>query len=389
MEKMNNTGPVSPGGLALLRSAGLLTWALAGLPFLVTLPGRPALALDPKHLLWLLSYGIFGIAFWLTSWRGQPGRASTRHVWLLVVQTVAALLMIRFVCSGHEGALLAIVAGQLGWFLPLRRALPWATAQAALMAFIIAAASPAPITIRLMVTYLGFQALTLFACFFAASEARAREHLARINAELRATQTLLASSSRIAERERISRELHDVLGHHLTALSLNLEVAGHLSGEPARGHVRQAHALAKQMLGDVRGVVTTLRQAEPIDLTAALQALVGSITTPRIHLEIPPDLDIRDPMRAHTLVRCVQEIITNTVRHARASTLWISLVRTDGGIEVRARDDGRGAPELKPGYGLLGMRERLEEVGGRLEIAAGPHTGFEIKASMPLPRTAA
>src|SRR3546814_12036878 len=80
--------------------------------------------------------------------------------------------------------------------------------------------------------------------------------LFRSNSELRATRALLAESSRLSERMRISRELHDLLGHHLTALSLNLEVATHVSSGKAQEHVRQAHTLAKLLLTDVREAVS-------------------------------------------------------------------------------------------------------------------------------------
>jgi signal transduction histidine kinase len=292
--------------------------------------------------------------------------------------------MIRFVCSGYEGALLAIVAAQLGWFLRPARALLWTAAQGALLGLIVASSWPTQLTLRLLATYLGLQTLTLFSSVFAASEARARAELARVNAELRATQELLVESGRLAERERISRELHDVLGHGLTALSLNLEAAGHLGSEPALTHIRRAQAMTKQMLGDLRTVVSALRKVETLDLTSALRALVESVASPRIHLEVHGELRIADPLRAHALLRCVQEIITNTVRHAAASHLWIDLVETEGRLEVRARDDGRGAQRLRPGYGLTGMRERIEELGGRLEIQSQPRDGFEVRAWMPV-----
>src|SRR4030095_14137207 len=97
-------------------------------------------------------------------------------------------------------------------------------------------------------------------------ETRARQELARVHAELRATQGLLAESVREAERVRISREVHDTLGHHLAALSVNLEVATHLAQGKAAEHVGQAHTLAKRLLADIRNVVGTLREDRAVDL---------------------------------------------------------------------------------------------------------------------------
>src|SRR5207244_2337025 len=165
----------------------------------------------------------FGATFGLTRWDAASSRARRIQLALLAIQAATALVMIVLVCSGHEGALLVLVAAQLGWFMSLRRALLWVAAQAALMGVILAVGWPLRTTLSLMSAYVGFQVLALFSCFLAASEASARGELARANSELRATGELLANTSRLAERERISRDLHDTLGHHLTALSLNLE----------------------------------------------------------------------------------------------------------------------------------------------------------------------
>src|SRR6266699_349946 len=179
-------------------------------------------------------------------------------------------------------------------------------------------------------------------CFLAASEASARAGLARANNELRATGELLANTSRLTERERISRELHDTLGHHLTALSLNLEAASHLAGDNALVQIQRAQSVTKLLLSDLRGVVSALRGEDPIGLAQALRTLVAGVAAPQIHLVISEDLAIDDPTRAHTVLRCVQEIITNAIRHAAAGNLWIELLRTGNGAAIRSRDDGRG-----------------------------------------------
>jgi len=234
-----------------------------------------------------------------------------------------------------------------------------------------------------MSTNVGFQVLALFSCFLAASEASARSGLARANNELRATGELLANTSRLAERERISRELHDTLGHHLTALSLDLEAASHRAQDKTLVQIERAQSVTKLLLSDLRQVVGALRSEDPMGLAQALRTLVAGVAAPEIHLLIAEDLAIDDPMRAHTVLRCVQEIITNAMRHAASANLWIELERTDSGIMIRARDDGRGAKEIQPGHGLTGMRERLEHVGGTLEIETQPAKGFRVAARMP------
>ena len=90
-----------------------------------------------------------------------------------------------------------------------------------------------------------------------------------------------------------------------------------------------------------------------------------------------------DPAQAHAVFRCVQEAITNTVRHAAAQNVWVDLARDGGRIQVSVRDDGRGAATPTPGNGITGMRERFEDAGGGLEIASRPGQGFELRAWLP------
>jgi signal transduction histidine kinase len=142
--------------------------------------------------------------------------------------------------------------------------------------------------------------------------------------------------------------------------------------------------VTRLLLTDVRDVVGALREERALDLRRALEDLASAAPEPRVHLACPTDLEVSDPLRAHTLFRCAQEAITNAVRHAQAKNVWIELSReADGGLQLHARDDGRGAAAVEPGNGLRGMRERLEEAGGSLEIAAAPGAGFALRAALP------
>jgi signal transduction histidine kinase len=366
----------------LLRYGGFTIWGLTGLPLLVGLARDPEALRDASYWLWLACFVVFGAAFGLTAWRHIGSRA--RQVVSLAIQTTAGLAMIRLVCSGQEGALLVIVAAQLGWVMALSQALVWVLAQAAIMCAILAFTMPTQITLWLMCAFLGFQVLALLSCFLTAREAAMRADLARTNRELHATRELLANTSRLAERERISRDLHDTLGHHLTALSLNLEAASHMTSPTALTQIRRAQDVTRSLLGDLRQVVSALRGEDPLLLRDTLRAFVDGVPEPRIHVNLPDDLAIADPVVAQTVLRCVQEIVTNAVRHAHAANLWIELVATDGILELRARDDGRGTHEIRPGHGLAGMRERLELIGGRLALESAPERGFVLTASIPL-----
>ena len=90
-----------------------------------------------------------------------------------------------------------------------------------------------------------------------------------------------------------------------------------------------------------------------------------------------------DPERAQVVVRCVQEVITNTLKHAQAENLWLELLATPNGIEVSAHDDGCGAREVTAGNGLRGMRERLTSLGGDLSLTSSPGEGFSLHAKLP------
>jgi signal transduction histidine kinase len=82
--------------------------------------------------------------------------------------------------------------------------------------------------------------------------------------------------------------------------------------------------------------------------------------------------------------RCVQEAMTNAIKHADARNLWVELKRSEAGWEILVRDDGKGAANIVPGNGLKGMKERLEEVGGKVQFESQPDKGFTIQAFIPV-----
>jgi signal transduction histidine kinase len=271
------------------------------------------------------------------------------------------------------------------WFvaqrLSLRLALEWVLL---LMLMPVYTADCIPLKDRVLLSliYGSLEAFSAIVSYIAQCEMQAREELTRTNAELMATQDLLASQTRLAERIRVARELHDVLGHRLAALSLHLEAAAHSDEEAARAAVKQAQEQTRSLLTDVRGVVSTMRKEEPIDLESALSALTEDIGCPRIHLELRGEAPLDDPARAHALVRCVQEIITNTLKHASAKNLWIEVESHPEGLLLRARDDGQGVAKVVEGHGLRGMRERLNPFGGRLDLASNPGE-FRVNVWIP------
>jgi signal transduction histidine kinase len=229
-------------------------------------------------------------------------------------------------------------------------------------------------------------AALVYSVTFAQQELReraARAALSLANAELLASRELLAENSRAAERLRISRDIHDALGHHLAALSIQLDVASRRAPELAVQDIREAHAITRLMLSDVRDVVGTLRREASTDAAALIRPLCRNIGDLSIHLEVPKDALPVDAVRAEALLRCVQEVITNTLKHATAGNLWITLTPAAGGMTVRARDDGRGTQQLRPGTGLTGMRERFAQFGGEVSVSSNAGSGFALQAFIP------
>jgi signal transduction histidine kinase len=367
-----------------LNWAAFATWLVVGVPTILDILAGELAA--PRALAWTAMCAGFGAALFDCL---RPGAiAHTRRVVMMAVQTLTGLGMMYVGVNGTAGAVLVIVAAEAAATFSARGAWLWVAAQTLGIAMVIRQFDSWPDTIALTGAYAAFQAFAIAAMSLAVSERAARESLSRANAELHATRFLLAENSRAAERLRISRDLHDTLGHHLTALSLQLDVASRLAPDPAAAHVRQAHAITKLLLADVRDVVSQMRETGRVDLAQAVKALAGAESPLKIHVDMPETLQIDEPDRAHALVRCVQEIITNATRHGEAANLWIRISPQPGGIELYARDDGRGAQEVTWGHGLTGMRERFGELSGSIDVTPGLGRGFEVHGFMPNPGTA-
>jgi signal transduction histidine kinase len=120
---------------------------------------------------------------------------------------------------------------------------------------------------------------------------------------------------------------------------------------------------------------------------AAIRALAEQPAGTRVHLDVPATLELEDAARGETILRAVQEVITNTTRHAQARNLWLRLKASPAGITLQARDDGATATTFTPGNGLRGMRERFEQHGGQVMAGPAADGGFEVRAMMPLLRT--
>lgn len=362
-------------------AAGIVASASVGVPMLLA-----ALGGEGPGGLWWVAYLLHLGAFLLTDrpLEDRPRWLGDRLL-LAVMVGAGSLAFAMDPALGFIAVLLVITVAFAAFVVPIRVTLLILVGQTALVAVATARVTDSPdIVILTTVVYAAFQAFAVVLVSSRQREAAARRELEAVNAELRAANALLDASGRSAERVRIARDLHDLVGHQLTALALELEVATHHVAAPADEHVRRARAIAKQLLASVREAVGDLRVGR-MELGDALAAAVLGLPRPHVHLEVDEHLEVDDDT-AITLVRCVQEIVTNAVRHAEASNLTIVIDRrADGCIHLEAIDDGRGRQAVEPGNGLTGMCERIEALDGSIRFSTDPGRGFRIDAEVPVP----
>jgi signal transduction histidine kinase len=323
----------------LIRVGGTVTWLAVAVPLAIALP--PSVSLT-RIALWAVAWLAFGLAL---------------HRGWLPIEVAAVIGMVLTMCDGFEGTLLVIVAMQLT--MPRRRAFVWIGVQTLLLAVAVGIHWTPRSAMLLAPPYLGFQILAYL------------------------TIESIAHGSRMAERLRISRELHDAIGHHLTALTLNLEAALQRTTGDAHAKIEVAQSLARSLLGDVREIVASMETERGTDLAQAIDTLIADVPRPRVHLRIASDVRVDHPERARTIIRCAQEIITNAARHSGAENLWIAIDCDEGNIRIHAHDDGRGSDDVAAGFGLRSMRSRVEGIGGELRVDSSAGRGFDVTALVP------
>jgi signal transduction histidine kinase len=354
---------------AWMRMAGFGTWLIAVLPTTVAF-ARGELAGSRA-----LGFAIGAVAFlaaFVVTCRTPTSRRGAALA-LRVAQSLAAIAMVWFARNVVTAAIFVVVASQLPGVVSGGVAVAWVAAQSATIGWRFDALHLGP-ALANCAAFAGFQAFALAATSLVAYERRAGG--------------AAAEHSRALERLRVARDLHDALGHHLTALGMQLEVAAHLADGRAKEHVERAHAIGRLLLADVRNAVGDLRDPRP--LGGALRSLVAAPGTVVVHLDLAAELDVLAGDQADAIVRCVQEVMTNTARHADARNLWISIRCDRSTIRVRACDDGQtpavdliARGPIAWGHGLTGMRERFAALGGQVDARRTRDGGFEVEASMP------
>lgn len=351
-----------------LNLAGIATWLAVAMSLRGNLPAWQAGGL---------------LVAWLLAFLGANTACDRRplaRIACFSIEAACALALVWLPATNSTSpVLLVVLVAQLAMTYPLRIVLPLAIV-ANLAVYFIYGRHGHPNPLALVLSYGGFQLFAALTSHYARSAEDARDRLARVNADLLATRALLADSARDGERLRVARELHDVAGHKLTALRLNLRALQAASPSP---QLQLAEQLSAELLGDIRGVVHALRDAGGLDIDTALRALAAPYPRPALQLSIDEGVVVDDPALAETVLRTVQEALTNAARHGKADTLLVRLRRDGAMLRVDIEDDGRAVLPLREGHGLTGMRERIDALGGSLRIDRAARGGVRIVASLP------
>lgn len=195
--------------------------------------------------------------------------------------------------------------------------------------------------------------------------------LRRSQSKLLRSQEEAAHLATIAERERISRDLHDLLGHTLSMITIKAELAGKLLSrdvDACRKEISDIEQTARNALGEVRAAVTGYRQ---VGLTHELANAAGSLAAAQIGLTSSVDAMQLSAAQENVLSLALREAVTNVLRHSGARHCAITLTNLPSGVRLTIQDDGRQVPDrqaIRDGNGLTGMRERTEALGGRVSI---------------------
>ncbi len=328
--------------------------------------------------------------------------------WQNVRNATLYLLLESLICAGlfmtgpnsfAAPVLFFVLSSKAMMMVPARTGLLWIAAFGVITyGFLALRMGPLPGLVTLL-PYIG--GYVFFGAFGknAQDAEEARNNAQRLLGELQVTHAQLREKSEQVEqlaisdeRNRLSRELHDSLGHRLTVAVVQLEGAQRLvPTDPERagrmiGTVREQ---MKEALADLRRTLQALRSPREDDLPLgpALSKLTRQFqdaTGLPVQLHVSPDLPhLTDPQR-HALYRGAQEALTNAQRHAQARQVWVELAPCADGVRLSVDDDGHGLPaELGDGLGLRGLRERTDSVGGVLTLGASPRGGAQIRVTVP------
>lgn len=204
------------------------------------------------------------------------------------------------------------------------------------------------------------------------------------------------AQAKLLEREQLARDLHDIVAHHVSAMAIRAQAGLATAGtrpEAATEALRVIEAEASRTLAEMRAMVRVLRRNEPVELTpghhiADLEHLAGrGRPGPAVEVNLGDGLDDVSPPVGAAVYRIAQESVTNARRHARNATrVRVDVTADDAAVRLRVADDGEPAPAraiASPGYGIIGMIERADLLGGTCEAGPDPGGGWTVTAVLP------
>ncbi|MEM9541844.1 MAG: sensor histidine kinase [Cyanobacteria bacterium P01_E01_bin.42] len=224
------------------------------------------------------------------------------------------------------------------------------------------------------------------------SERESRQALSKANDRLRQYALLIENQATLQERTRIAREMHDSVGHSLTAQSIQLENAAvYFARDPdkSRHHLQEAQRLGKEALKDVRQSVASLRNSplQGRSLESALKKLLQEFQQ-TTQIKIASRIRLQDSLNSEVqtvLYRIVQEALTNIAKHSQADRVELAIGSSLKGIDLEIKDNGKGFEprENTTGFGLQGMRERVKALGGKFSLHSHPGSGCQVRITIP------
>ena len=341
--------------------------AFFGFYYLVCYLSLASLDIGSEFFLKLSAFIVFYLSFaWIIF--SDKNVSSTLNKVLLGVEIVTVLLLISFDKYNAAAILLVLIATLLPSMFTRKQSILLIIMITTAHFFIVNSdnfiSNLFYVTLNFMLQIFAFSAIEM-----ALREEKAKEELAVINQELLATRFMLKASSQKQERLRISRNLHDVIGHQLTALALNLEVAKHNVPEEFKPLLQDNLQLAKTLLTDVRQVVKEMRDEEQIDLVSSLKNIIDQL--PNCQLKINATADIYSLQLKQQLMFCIQEGISNALRHGKANLFTFTSEKTDNTLVIELSDNGSVSKvnnKITFGSGLTGMNERLIDFSGKVKL---------------------
>ena len=231
---------------------------------------------------------------------------------------------------------------------------------------------------------MSFQLFAFSAIRIAIKEQHSRQKLQLLNAQLHSTRALLSDSVRKSERLKISRDLHDICGHQLTALHLNLEFAVQTSSVEQQQILLQCKGIASQLLADIRRVVKEIRLDAELDLVAVLKQFVEKLPGIDLQLNYPQALKVSSQGQAEAILRICQEAVTNAIRHGSEKSISIDLAQRGNQLFLRIANPCNDIIDLRRGGGMASITQRVTEYSGTVAFNYRDSDVFEILIAMPL-----